>query len=77
MYCPEHGLERFNLKVIKKFNISSNRIIPTFRSRPKPGDLSGLIVGRNVEVKDVEDYIVRYFSERGLLRYVLNISLIR
>lgn len=72
--CPEHGLERFKIKVIKKYNITPNTIMPKYRTRPKHA-LSGIIVGRNVKSTEIRDYLVHYFRETGLMDRVLSIKL--
>lgn len=37
MKCPQHGLERFTIKVIKRFNIASDEITPKLRIKPRQG----------------------------------------
>jgi hypothetical protein len=63
--CPTHGLERFRIKVIKKYNLKSDLIVPQFRSRPKAG-LSSLLVGRNVSSKEIENYLNEYFQQKDM-----------
>jgi hypothetical protein len=72
--CPEHGLERFKVKVIKKYNVNPTVIIPKFRTKPKH-ELSGIIIGRNVKNTDVKDYIVQYYRETGLIERILTIRI--
>lgn len=72
--CPEHGLERFKIKVIKKYNVNAKLIMPKFRTRPNY-ELSSIIVGRNVEPTEIRDYLVQYFRETGLMEKVLSIKL--
>lgn len=64
--CTEHGLERYKIKIIKKFNIPSDEITPRFRSRPKPGELSCVLVGRGVSTQEIEKFINEYFRQKGL-----------
>jgi hypothetical protein len=71
MHCPQHGLERFEIKIIKKYNVSPDLIKPKFRSRPKP-DLSCIVVGRDVEYTEIRDYLVRYFNETGLINNIIS-----
>jgi len=73
--CPEGGLERFSIKVIKKYNVSPRIIMPKFRTRPKH-ELSGVIIGKKVERMEVKDYVVEYFKEAGLIDRILSIKLI-
>lgn len=72
--CPNHGIERYKIKVIRKFNVQPEIILPKFRTRPKYG-LSGLIVGRNVNPKEIADYIVQYYKQIGLMENITNIRL--
>jgi hypothetical protein len=72
--CPEHGLERFKIKIIKKYNVTPTLIEPKFRTRPKH-ELSGIIIGRNVKYNDIKDYLVHYYNETGLIEKVLSIRL--
>ena len=68
--CPKHGLERFQIKVIKKYNVKSDLIVPKFRSRPKTG-LSSLVVGRNVSSKEIEVYLNEYFRQKQMAINIL------
>ena len=72
--CPEHGLERFKIKVIKKYNVSPQIIAPKYRTRPKY-ELSSLVVGRNVRETQIRDYMVQYFKEAGLMDRILSMRL--
>ena len=76
MKCPQHGLERFQIKIVKKFNIKPDIIMPKFRNRPTKGDLSHLLVGRSVTNKQIEMYMLGYFREKGLMEAILRIRLI-
>lgn len=76
MTCPKHGLERFQIKVVKKFNIKPDIIVPKFRNRPTKGDLSYLVVGRNVTNNQIEKYLLDYFREKGLIEAIMRIRLI-
>jgi hypothetical protein len=73
--CPEHGLERFKIKVIKKYNINPETIMPKYRTKPKY-EISSIIVGRNVRHTEIRDYIIQYFRETGLIERVLSIKLL-
>jgi hypothetical protein len=74
--CPEHGAERYKIKIIKKHNINAEDIIPKFRTRPKH-ELSAIIVGRNVSYDEARDYALRYLDEAALLNSILSIRLLR
>jgi len=64
--CPRHGLERFKVRVIRKYNLKADLIVPQFRSRPKPG-LSSLLVGRNVSSEEIESYLNKYFRQKDMM----------
>lgn len=74
--CPQHGLERFKIKIVRKFNMKPYIIVPKFRSRPVPGDLSCLLVGRGVSNKEIESYLVEYFRRKGWMKTILRTQLI-
>jgi len=74
--CPEHGLERFRIKIVKRFNMNPDTILPRFRTRPKAGEIKFLAVGRNVTNADIERYFTNYFRERGFLDHILRMKLI-
>lgn len=68
--CPQHGFERFRVKIVKRFNIASNEIIPKERSKPRQGEISRLYIGRNVNYNEAKDYLIDYFHERGMLEKI-------
>ncbi len=59
------GLERYTVKVTRRFNIPSDEIKPCFRTRPAH-ELSAVLVGRYVDEERVQNYIINYLRERGL-----------
>lgn len=71
MTCPEHGLERFKIKVITKYNVSKELIEPKYRTKPKH-ELSGIIVGKSVGHQEVRDYLEAYFREAGIMEKILS-----
>ncbi len=73
--CPKHGLERFNIKIIKKYNVSPEAIAGKFRTRPKY-ELSGVIVGRKVSYSETEDFLLGYFKETGMIDKITALRLI-
>jgi len=72
--CPEHGLERFNIKVIKKYNVNPELITPKYRTRPKR-EMSGIIVGRKVSHTEMQDFMIQYFKETGMIDKVVGLKL--
>ena len=68
--CSQHGLERFRIKIIRKYNVKSDSIIPIFRKKPKK-DLSSIIIGRNVSEADVKNYLFKHFQQTGLLESIV------
>jgi hypothetical protein len=74
MNCPEHGLERFKIKVIKKYNVNKESIEPKFRTRPYH-ELSGVIVGKDVRETEVRRYLTDYFREAGMFDKILSMKI--
>jgi hypothetical protein len=74
MSCPEHGLERFKIKVIKKYNVNKELIEPKFRTKPRH-ELAGVIVGKDVNHNEVRQYLVEYFREAGMIDKVLSMRM--
>jgi len=74
--CPEHGLERFKIKIIRKYNIPKNTIAVKIKNKPFPGEIDSLIVGRGVSSKDVQVYLRNYLNEVGLWSRVLALKFI-
>lgn len=76
MKCPEHGLERFKIKIVRKFNIKSEVIIPKYRRRPTVGDLGCLLVGRSVSDREIKNYLADYFRRKGIMEMILRMRLV-
>ena len=75
-FCPNHGIvEKYKIKVIKKYNIRVNEIRPKFRERPTK-TLSSLIVGRYVTPQEAKNYLRNYYEKIGLLSYVRAMKII-
>jgi len=71
MSCPEHGLERFKIKVITKYNVNKELIEPKFRTKPRH-ELAGVVVGKSVGNQEVREYLVGYFREAGMMDKILS-----
>jgi len=74
MSCPEHGFERFKIKVIKKYNVNKELIEPKFRTKPRH-ELAGVIVGKDVNQYEVRRYLVEYFREAGMMDKILSMKM--
>lgn len=68
--CPEHGIERFRVKVVKRYNMPSDEVKVKIRSRPNPG-ISCLYVGRHVSNGEAKRYLIAQLQKEGLLESVL------
>jgi hypothetical protein len=72
--CPRHGLERWRIKVLKLWNVGMKEIIPRYGEN-KGAFMKNLRVGPDVTSRELEDFLVRYFYDRGLdnlrIRYLL------
>lgn len=74
--CPEHGLERFKIKVVKRLNMPANTIMPKYGRRPKPDALSCLWVGRSVSSEEIKEYLIDYLDKKGLWENIIRIKMI-
>lgn len=61
--CPRHGFERFKIKIVKKYNMKPDLILPKLRTKPHAG-LSSLVVGRDVSIKEAENFLNEYFRQK-------------
>jgi hypothetical protein len=75
MRCRTHGFERFRVKLIKRFNIASDQIVPKLRSKPMHGEITRLYVGRNVSDEEAQKYLISYFRERGMLEEIVRMRM--
>lgn len=73
--CPQHGHERFRIKIIKKPNVPSENIIPKYRTRPKP-ELSSIIVGRKVTENQIQSYLGEYLRNTGMWNNIVSMRFI-
>ena len=76
MKCPQHGLERFKIKIVRRFNMKPDIIMPRFRTRPTTGDLSCLLVGKNVSNRQIQIYLQDYFRRRNMIEAILRMRLV-
>jgi hypothetical protein len=76
MFCRKHGLERFRVEIVKKFNMPSNIIIPELSQRPTIGEIKCIYVGRGISNKEVEKFLVNYFREKGMLERIVKMHMI-
>lgn len=73
--CPRHGLERFKVKIIRRFNIAHDQITPKLTKKPTRGEISLLYVGRDVSNDEAKDYLIDYFRERGMMERILQVQI--
>lgn len=71
--CPVHGLERWNIKIVKKFNIPTDTIL---LKESRKGGIKSLVVGKDIPNTEIKAYIEGYFRERNLWQYILRMNLI-
>jgi hypothetical protein len=74
--CPEHGIERYKIRIIKKYNIKPEKIMPKYRTRPHH-ELSGVVIGKNITFETARDYVLRYLNESAQQNTVMTIRLQR
>ena len=76
MKCRTHGFERFRVKLVKRFNIGSDQIVPKLRSKPTRGEITLLYVGRNVSDREARKYLIGYFREKGMLEEIVRMRML-
>lgn len=74
--CPQYGMERYKIKIIKKYNIKPEEIMPKYRTRPRH-ELSGIVIGKNISYETAREYVVRYLNESARLNTVMTIRIQR
>jgi hypothetical protein len=74
--CPDHGMERYKIKIIKKYNINPEKIMPKYRTRPRY-ELSTVVIGKNISYETARDYVLRYLNESAQLNTIMSIRLQR
>jgi len=73
--CPKHGLERFKVKIIRRFNIAHDQITPKITKKPIRGEISLLYVGRDVSNDEAKSYLIDYFREKGMMERIIQIRM--
>jgi hypothetical protein len=63
--CPRHGLERWRIRVSKLWNVGKKEIVPRY-GESKSAFVKNLRVGPSVTQGELEDFLHRYFYEKGL-----------
>jgi len=63
--CPRHGLERWRIRVAKLWNVGLKEIVPRYGEN-KGAFIKTLRVGSGVTETELEDFLVRYFDDKGL-----------
>lgn len=74
--CPGSGIERYKVKIIKKYNIKHQEITPQFRTRPRY-ELSGIVIGRSISYETAKEYLETYMNRYAGLNSVMSIRLQR
>lgn len=77
MLCNKHGLERFRVKIVKRFNMPSNTILPELSQRPTMGEIKCIYVGRDISNKEVENFLRDYFRQKGLLEKIVKMNMVK
>jgi hypothetical protein len=72
--CPNHGMERYRIKIIKKYNIDSEKIALQFRTRPRY-EVRSVVIGRNVGYEKARDYLMQHLGELAIANGFLSIRL--
>jgi len=75
-FCPEYGIERYKIKIIRKYNISPETIMPKYRTHPRY-ELSGVVIGKNISNETARDYVIRYLNRSAQYDLITSIKLQR
>jgi|GEM_PF-2248067 hypothetical protein len=59
---PDTVLERYKVKIIKKYNIRQEQIEPKFRTRPRH-ELSGIVIGKSISYETAKEYLEHYLNQ--------------
>jgi len=73
---PEYGLERYKIKIIRRFNVPTTTLKPVIKKRLSEEQLSRLIVGRGVSEKEIIDYVIEHFKKRGIWERILMMKIV-
>jgi len=73
MNHPDYGLERYNIKIIKRYNFPKGEIEPKIDTMHDV--LSRLYIGREVDIGRVKNYITDYYREKDLLKHIVEMSI--
>ncbi|MEM4733127.1 MAG: hypothetical protein QXD70_01195 [Candidatus Bathyarchaeia archaeon] len=68
---PRYGLERYKIKVVRKFNVPTDTIAPIPNRRRDQEYINSIVVGRGVSEEEIMNYMVEYFKRTGMLDKVL------
>jgi hypothetical protein len=74
--CPDHGIERYKVKIIKKYNIKREEIVPKFRTRPRY-ELSAIVIGKNISYMTAREYLEQYLNRSMGLNSIMSIRLLK
>lgn len=50
--------------------------MPKFGAKPKVDDLNCLLVGKNVDNTDIQNYLREYFRRKGMMEAILRMKLV-
>jgi len=75
MTCPQHGIERFRIKVMRKLNMASDEIRLRLRTRPK-AEIGRLYVGRHVTDEKAKEYVIDYLVQKGMIEKLISVRIL-
>lgn len=69
-------MERYKIKIIKKYNIASENISLQFRTRPRY-EVSSVVIGRNVSYERAREYLLQHLNDLAISNGLMSIRLQR
>jgi len=73
---PTYGLERYKIRVVRRFNVPNDTLQPVLQRRVASEQLSCLVVGRGVSEREIMEYITEHFKRTGMWERVLLLKMV-
>jgi hypothetical protein len=73
---PTYGLERYKIRVVRRFNVPNDTLQPVLQRRVASEQLSCVVVGRGVSEREIMEYITEHFKKTGMWERVLFMKMV-
>jgi len=68
---PKYGLERYKIRIVRRFNVPIDTVIPAPQRRITSEQINCLVVGRGVSEKEIMDFMVEHFKRTGMFEKIM------